>query len=128
MQGRFCIIVQGQGLKFFIFPPLGVLFSHCEEIYFVLPHYLVYSQDLMVYECRFSVAVLEPLLEGSLVSPLGFQPSLENWVKVLGSSSSRVRAGGGLRQCGMAYREDSSTWLGFNPGPLRLGSSHIPHI
>ena len=90
MQGRFCISVQGQGLKFLIFPPLGVLFSHCEEIYFVLPHSLVYSRDLMVYECRFSVAVLEPLLEGSLVSPLGFQPSLENWVKVLGSSSSRV--------------------------------------
>ena len=26
--------------------------------------------------------VLESLLEGSLLSPLGFQPSLENWVKV----------------------------------------------
>ena len=81
----------------------------------------------MDYGCRFSVAVLESLLEGSLLSPLGFQPSLENWVKVLGSSSSRVRAGGGLRQCCMAYREDSSTWLGFNPGPHRLGGSHIPH-
>ena len=81
----------------------------------------------MDYECRFSVAVLEPHLEDLLVSPLGFQPSLENWVRVLGSNSSRVRAGGGLRQCGMAYREDSSTWLGFNPGPHRLGGSHIPH-
>ena len=92
MQGRFCISVQGQGLKFLIFTPLGVLFSHCEEIYFVLPHSLVYSRDLMDYECQFSVAVLESLLEGSPLYPLGFQPSLENWARLLGSSSSRVQS------------------------------------
>ena len=80
---------------------MGIFPLHYKEIGFVLPHSLVYSQNLMDYECWFSVAVLESLLEGSLVSPLGFQSSLENWVRVFGSSSSRVRAGGGLRQCCM---------------------------